>query len=377
MSRRPKAHPDVKKTVVQIVGACWVNKGDRLMVRAIQQRLGERYYLPIPVWLNTPAAKLWGPRNMSKMVVQGLRRGAQCLRHGKPRILLDCSGYQYGDPWARMWKPLRIRLSMYRIFVGKGGHVLLMPQSMGPFEDHVMASVAGGVLQLADLAFVRDELSRNHALSVGGTADRVKISPDYSVLADPVPPARPDEWARRVVIVPSVRMQDKTADSVASSYVDGVLHCVVAIRERGLEPCLLVHQEEDRALATALRKTLGDGVPVFDPPPCEAKGILGASHAVVASRYHALVGALSQGTPTVGTGWTHKYRALFEDYGCEDLLLDGLGDHARVERCLDHVCSDDQRVGLVAPLHEQGDRHRERAAAMFDELEATIDRLAG
>ena len=81
----------MKKTV-QIMGACWVNKGDRLMVAALQQELGKDYYLPLPVWLNTPASKFWSFRNISLMLMQQAKRSYQCAKHGKAEILLDCSG---------------------------------------------------------------------------------------------------------------------------------------------------------------------------------------------------------------------------------------------------------------------------------------------
>ena len=50
----------------------------------------------------------------------------------------------------------------------------------------------------------------------------------------------------------------------------------------------------------------------------ELKGIIGLCDILIASRYHSIIAALSQGIPTLAIGWHHKY------YGVMDLV--GLGD---------------------------------------------------
>lgn len=342
------------------------------MVLALQQRLESQYYLPVPVWLNTSAARFWGPVNMSMMLAQTARRLAQALAHGKPQVLLDCSGYQYGDPWAAMAKVLSMRLLMYQFFRAKGGRIVMLPQSLGPFRNPIVASTAAGIFQLADLVFVRDAGSRQHALDVGCPPSRLVIAPDYTNVVSPQMPANPEEWSRRVCIVPSRRMVDKTPPAVSAVYMAALRKCINWVWDRGFEPFILVHDSEDRSLAEALRRSIARPVTVVDPPPLQAKGILASCRAVVGSRYHALVSALSQGTPAISTGWTHKYQALCQDYSCEECLIERLDAETELEARLRLVTEEASRARLVAKLQERARTHRMRTLAMFAELERTL-----
>jgi colanic acid/amylovoran biosynthesis protein len=358
--------------IVQIVGACRVNQGDRLMVHAIQQRLGHRYFLPLPVVLNTPAARFWGPKNMALMLLQAVFRSLQYLRHGRPRILLDCSGYQYGDPWAEMGKVLSLRLLAYQAFRARGGRIILLPQSLGPFRKRTMASVAAGVFQLADRVFARDEISRRHAIDVGCPAGRIDVKPDYSNAVEPILPPRPERWTDRVALVPSLRMLDKTPEPVASRYLEALRRCAQYVRSRGLEPFILVHDLEDRDLARRLRASIPGTLRMVVPAAREAKGIIASCRALVASRYHALVGALSQGVPAVGTGWTHKYRVLFRDYAHEDGLVERIETGNELVEALSRLCTDPERGRIVEALRAGAERQSVRTNAMFESLEALL-----
>lgn len=344
------------------------------MIDSLYQELGERYYLPIPFWNMVPADKFWGPVNFFKMSMQGGKRFFQTLSHGKPSVFLDASGYQLGDPWVKLSPALTMRLMYYQYYKRKGVKLILLPQSMGPFKEPLVASNAAGILQLADLVFVRCEESRQHALSVGCPESKLFLAPDYSNMVCPPPPSTPSKWADVVCIVPSVRMLDKTPDSLRDHYLDAIQQYIRLIQEQGLTPCLLVHQDEDLRLAVSINKTLDADIMLLDPKPQKAKQILGACHTVIASRFHSIVSSLSQATPCIGTGWTHKYKSLFNDYESEQYLFSQFESKEAVATSFHQIMNEENRTRLKATLKRKAEDNRQRTREMYARLIETIER---
>ncbi|MHB9140070.1 MAG: polysaccharide pyruvyl transferase family protein [Victivallaceae bacterium] len=50
--------------------------------------------------------------------------------------------------------------------------------------------------------------------------------------------------------------------------------------------------------------------------------VINTCDAVVTSRFHAMVGALSCGKPIIVLGWSHKYLEIMRLFGQEDMVLD-------------------------------------------------------
>jgi len=114
----------------------------------------------------------------------------------------------------------------------------------------------------------------------------------------------------------------------------------LAVTLRGRWRVVLLNHEgaADGALCAEVSRRVQGLQVIAESDPRATKGVLSAAGVVVSSRYHACVSALSQGVPCLGTAWSHKYRALYEEFAVpEDLQLecDSSAAAARVLRMMD------------------------------------------
>ena len=142
----------------------------------------------------------------------------------------------------------------------------------------------------------------------------------------------------------------------------------------GYDVIAMVHEEKDAEYAVRLRGAFGDSVAIHQTHDAvAAKALVGGASLVVSSRFHGLVNALSQGVPAVGTGWSHKYAQLFNDYGCPDALWDvddPEATSARMETWLSGSELEDRRRALAEPAAVLKDGSRDMWAEVRGLLSA-------
>jgi colanic acid/amylovoran biosynthesis protein len=132
-----------------------------------------------------------------------------------------------------------------------------------------------------------------------------------------------------------------------SGYVPLLCSLARQLAELGFVPRVLNHEgEADAALCESLREATGSAEVITEADPRALKGIIGAAGIVVCSRYHGCVSALAQGVPCLGTSWSHKYAALFDEFGVTEYLL-GTCDEAAATAALRRIASDRASVSQV------------------------------
>jgi len=372
--------------LIEISKTGFVNKGAELMLHAIVQQLAEhvpevdvavapgglrassfqkraRLGLYQKAWLWKTGVN-WG--GLAGLLPPLARQMYGIVLDREVDVVLDAAGFSYSDQWggdtvhelarsARRWRQ-------------RGTRVILLPQAFGPFGTAKIRRELKDAIDNIDLVFARDETSYAHLVNAVGEQPKIRIAPDFTNLLAGIPPV--NDWMKeKICVVPNSRMIDKTDGDTASGYAPFLARCIRLIEERGRGSFLLVHEGEgDFKLAKRISELAGGVEIVREHDPLRIKGILGASFASVGSRFHGLVSAMSQGVPTLGTGWSHKYAELFGDYGAADLLVDVSGSEERLAAALDRITNEQARVELVSVLQARSEVLKAKSAQMWSEV---------
>ncbi len=374
--------------IVEIRGVGFRNKGAELMLHAVAEQAARWPGVALAV---NPSAGSYRERAAvgllqklapgrlgplagaaGRVLPRAVRAAYGIVAEGEIGAVLDASGFAYSDQWGPAASE---RLaSQARRWRRQGKRTVLLPQAFGPFRDPRTRDAFRRALDEVDLVFARDDSSAAHLAELGAGRARVAQSPDFTVAVKGRIPEGFDPAPGRVAIIPNYRMIDKGRAGSGPAYRALLAGTAAHLLARGYRPFLLVHDSgSDRELADEVRADAGGGVEVLhEPDPRALKGILGSCHAVVASRFHALVGALTQGVPSLATGWSHKYEELFAEFGCPEALCDVAAPLPETLLRLDALLEGPGRERVVEGLLRTRADYARRTAEMWREVGALL-----
>src|SRR5262249_33913841 len=111
---------------------------------------------------------------------------------------------------------------------------------------------------------------------------------------------------------------------------------------------------------------------VREASPSKLKGILGTARVIIGSRFHALVGALSQAVPSVAVGWSHKYEMLLSDYGCPQCRLTPSSTDTEIHDVMGLAIDDRHRRPLIDELRRAGEVIRDQVCALWHDVDCAL-----
>ena len=372
--------------IIEIRGVQFVNKGAELMLHAILQQIAliwpqarialePKAKAPYLDRARLGAYQKWTMRKnvldlnrWSYLLPKRLRSWMMerwgIVTEADIDITLDASGFAYGDQWSSMAiRQLAWELKRAHRF---GKKYIFLPQALGPFSRPQDVRALKSALPLATLICAREESSLENVKGLIGARPNLMQFPDFTNLMKGTVPGDYVDGQRKVLIIPNSNMISKRNAHGAwrHSYLRVLTDAVVAIRQQGLIPVLLNHEgREDEELCQAIQQQTGGEIAIInEPDPLKVKGIIGASHAVICSRFHGCVSALSQGVPCIGTSWSHKYERLFEEYGVSAYLLQPNATAADVTELLASL--DATRPEIL----RRGDELKKLAERMWDQV---------
>ena len=368
---------------IEVSGVFYANRGALLMLEAIREQMAEAFpgaRLAVPLdWSieKRLSHSVWGTTGSTKrgLQIRTLERLPYAVRKAgtfiPPReidVLLDASGFGYGDTWGldKLLRRLTSRLTEWKT---SSKRAIMLPQALGPFEKPGMADAFRRAAEKLDLIYARDAASLRFVEDVLPSKSVVQRAPDFTNLLQPGLPPRLAHLRGASYVIPNEKMVAGKGDAVWDRYIAFLIDVVSAMREVGREPMLLLHEgRNDYRLAEALNASLEASLPIVDEPDAlVTKAVIGSADLIVSSRFHGLVSALSAGVPALACGWSHKYRELMTDYGCEgDVVnLDGEGDkRAEVAAFLVRAGETSVRESILAHAAQEKTKSRN----MWDEV---------
>ena len=380
--------------LIEIKGAQFVNKGAALMLRAVMERLradlpGVEFALtPGP---NAPFHVVAGAGAWQRLRLPGApfdadaacyrlpgRIRAVARRYGivtEPDVaaVLDASGFAYGAAWGDA--ALDATATEIERLARHGKPYVFLPQAFGPFADSQATERFGRALRHASLVCARDEESRSHLARIAGDlGPALDVYPDFtlSLRGDPAAAARWRVDRGTALLIPNAEMTGERAPHAAwrSGYLPLLEALARRLRELGFDPRVLNHEgAADASLCEKLRAAVGAEAVIAEDDPIALKGIAGAAGLVVSSRYHGCAAALSQGVPCLATAWSHKYAALFSDFGVAQYVIescDGTDALRRLEALAAH------RAAVAAELDARRAALVTRTAVMWQRVRAAL-----
>jgi polysaccharide pyruvyl transferase WcaK-like protein len=328
--------------IVDIRGTNTHNKGAQLMLVAICSRLGDQFELSVPPMITDYAVRsrlglrqtLYEPvlprlsSSLGNVVPELLRTRYGFTSDREIGGVLDASGFHYTDQFdvALPRREARVGRTWARRRIPK----ILLPQAFGPFKNPQTRRWSREALEQASLVFVRDRVSEGYVGQLDISTPVVR-SPDFTIgLKPPAIGSVCDQPF--LALVPNTKLFTHGGLS-RPQYVEMLARFSTGAKANGLTSLVVVHEATDHDVAQELADRID--APLFsDSDPLVLKAALGQAAAAVASRFHAVVGCVSQCVPTLAFGWSHKYRELLHDFGVAERLVTPESDPEAAIACL-------------------------------------------
>lgn len=373
--------------IIEIRRAGFFNKGAQLMQRAIFEKLRAVYPEAIIAMAPTvgpsqpfrkvvdsgmyPKVSLyymgfqWGL--LANLAPRKIRQIYRLVIDSDVDVVIDAAGFAYSDQWGDF--KTRELADSTRRWRRNDTKVILMPQAFGPYTSSRIRRAICRAADNIDLMMPRDKISYKHLTEITGERPNIRQYPDFTNLMDGVVPSYFDRNRHRVCLVPNYRMVDKTANGRGTGYLSFMVRCAKRLVERGAQPFVLVHEgRKDLWLAEQISQASGCIPVLVEDDPLKIKGILGASQATIGSRFHGLVSALSQGVPSLGTGWSHKYAELFLDYEFSEGVVSVEEPEADLAEKLERLIDESESREITARLLKNSRRLKALSESMWKEV---------
>lgn len=361
--------------IIEIKNAGFENKGAELMLRTIMQIIGDEHTYVMEFNLDSAPyekrARL-GIYQKSGIVKFGVQFDAflgllpkkllnmlGIILNKDINVVFDASGFAYGAPWND--ESIKNILTVSNNAKRYNQKLIFLPQAFGTFEVKQSREKMKKALENATLIFARDETSFKNIEDIA-PKDKLYLAKDFTNLLKVEKGVEKVEDA--VVIIPNCRMLDK---SDGDRYLKLLNRIIELLLEKEEKVILLNHEGKgDLVLCEQLSQKWGNLQVIRGGDALFIKSVIGSGKGIISSRFHGIVSGLSQGVVTIGTSWSHKYKALYSDYDFNDGLIDDLNidDNVLIEK-LSFILDDKKRKMLADKLTHRSNELKEESLSTW------------
>ncbi|HNS32380.1 MAG TPA: polysaccharide pyruvyl transferase family protein [bacterium] len=370
--------------IILIRGAGFTNKGSALMLCAILEKLRTRMPEAViamePTGTETPVRlkrldilPLGYFGRVSGYLPQAVRRSLKILTYRDVDIILDTSGFAYSDELGSSYTE-KTASSIVR-WKKCGIRIILLPQAFGPFLSPAIKTAFAAIAENSELIFVRDNESMAHITSLALKKINLKKAPDFTNLIEGIIDERYSDKKKRICIIPNYQMIKKTEKQDGIKYTSLLGKLIKYLFENGENPFFLIHGgRKDFLLSKEISREIKNSEIVQEENPLIIKGIIGCCKAVISSRYHGIISGLSQGVPTFGTKWSHKYNALFNEYDFPEGLFSVNLDERQIKKLACFICRENELEDARRRIMRASLAQKKLAEEMWNEVFKIINK---
>jgi polysaccharide pyruvyl transferase WcaK-like protein len=315
-----------KQKIAEVKGIAFPNRGAELLLMACLEQLISRKYLiatePYSPYHYKVAYPLYTKTRIDRfginliypfsLLPKYIRERLGLVKGSELSLILDASGYAYGDPWP-------VSLAKQRLLNEKlSCPKIMLPQSFGPFTSRKNIDIAKRLADKCSLIYAREEEGASNFEKVTGR--QISVIPDITFLLS----SDTGQACRDIVIVPNFQVYKRNGDL----YLDCLKKVIKELVNNRRMVTILNHEgEKDRKISSEIIEgmgVIGSQVEYLEPSSGnEAKGIISTAKFILTSRYHALISALASAVPCMALGWSFKYEEALKNFDIDSANLIG------------------------------------------------------
>ncbi|HFQ5214117.1 TPA: polysaccharide pyruvyl transferase family protein [Vibrio vulnificus] len=288
----------------------------------------------------------------------------------KLSVVLDASGYAYGDKWPI--RGLQRTCSQLKRFSEKGKKYIFMPQMLGPFEKQDGRKLVQDNFKYADLIVAREETSYNGVKDIIGNEKNLVIGPDFTNLLKVENQVRDEN---SVIIIPNSNMISHRSghENWKTKYVGILEDFIEAALDKGMKVTVINHEgKSDRVICDQLgHKYDGKINLIQNYNALQIKTAIAQASFVISSRFHGCVSALSQGVACIGTSWSHKYEELYKDYDVSPLLISSPDDITDYKNYFNSIL--EHKSSYEVSIVDNGNKIKEKSLETWNTIKSVIN----